>query len=67
MEKTENRYEVATVEELHKAGRKIVSVKGMEIGVFAVGEQFYAWRNICPHAGAPVCEGPVCGTTVISI
>ncbi|SFD63791.1 Ferredoxin subunit of nitrite reductase or a ring-hydroxylating dioxygenase [Paenibacillus catalpae] len=67
MEKTQNRYEAATVEELRNAKRLIVTVKGMEIGLFAVGEQFYAWRNICPHAAAPVCQGPVCGTRLPSL
>ncbi|MFC4102681.1 Rieske (2Fe-2S) protein [Paenibacillus xanthanilyticus] len=67
MEKTRIRYEAGTAEELSKSGRLIVTVKGMEIGLFAVGDRFYAWRNTCPHAGAPVCEGPVCGTRLPSL
>lgn len=35
----------------------------LEIGVFRIGEKFYAYRNVCPHAGAPVCEGWITGTT----
>jgi nitrite reductase/ring-hydroxylating ferredoxin subunit len=67
MEKTQDRYEVASLQELRQAGRKIVTIKGMEIGVFAVGDEVYAWRNMCPHGGAPVCEGPVCGTRLPSL
>lgn len=67
MSKTETRYVVATVAELRETGRKIATVKGMEIGVFAVGDHYYAWRNTCPHGGAPVCEGPVCGTRLLSM
>jgi nitrite reductase (NADH) small subunit len=67
MNNTEHRIFVASVEELRRAGRILTTVKGMEIGVFAVGEQYYAWRNVCPHAGAPVCEGPICGTRMPSL
>lgn len=67
MNNTEQRIFVASVEDLRRAGRILTTVKGMEIGVFAVGEQYYAWRNVCPHAGAPVCEGPICGTRMPSL
>lgn len=55
-----NRYEVAEVEAIRRAGFVIYTVEGNEIGVFAIGDAFYAWRNRCPHAAAPVCEGAVC-------
>jgi nitrite reductase (NADH) small subunit len=29
-----------------------------------VGGKLVAYRNVCPHAGAPVCQGRVCGTTL---
>jgi nitrite reductase (NADH) small subunit len=57
---------VATTDELRDSGKKIVTVKGMEIGVFALEDQYYAWRNVCPHAGAPMCEGSIGGTTLPS-
>ncbi|MEF3304112.1 Rieske (2Fe-2S) protein [Paenibacillus sp. GYB003] len=60
------RYFAAKVEDVKANGRAIVVVKGMEVGIFHVGGQFYAWRNVCPHAAAPVCEGPVCGTRLPS-
>ncbi|WP_102348827.1 Rieske (2Fe-2S) protein [Bacillus sp. Marseille-P3661] len=61
-----NKYEVAKVSEIKENGPKIVEVKGMEVGVYYVQGQFYAYRNFCPHAAAPACEGVVCGTRLTS-
>jgi nitrite reductase (NADH) small subunit len=33
------------------------------IGVFNVRNRFYAVKNVCPHMGAPLCQGVVTGTT----
>lgn len=60
-------YPVATMSELQEFGRKIVQVKQIEVGLFLVNGQVYAWRNICPHGAAPVCEGVVCGTRLPSL
>ncbi|MDF2958276.1 MAG: (2Fe-2S)-binding protein [Paenibacillus sp.] len=67
MSQVKTRYAVASVGELDETGRKIVEVKGIEIGVFRVKDSYYAWRNLCPHAAAPVCEGKVCGTRLPSM
>jgi nitrite reductase (NADH) small subunit len=64
---TSTRFAAATVQELAEKGRKIVTVKGMEYGIFLVNGTYYAWRNICPHAAAPICEGTVCGTRLPSL
>lgn len=37
--------------------RKVVVADGREVGVFRLGDKFYAWENTCPHAGGPVCQG----------
>ena len=69
-EKKVVRHAVASVGEIGIGERKIVRVpmfgKEVEIGVFNVGGRFFAYRNVCPHAGAPVCQGHVCGTTAPS-
>lgn len=39
--------------------RRIVEVGGRSIGVFRVGDRFYALRNRCPHQGGPLCLGRV--------
>lgn len=62
----ERRYVVARVDEIAPGGRKIVEVGKRSIGVFNVNGRFYALRNSCPHQGAPLCIGPVTGTTFAS-
>ena len=39
--------------------RRIVTVGNRSIGVFRVGDEFYAVRNRCPHQGGPLCLGRV--------
>lgn len=64
------RHAVAKVAEMPVGARKIVKVpafgKEVEIGLFNVNGKLVAYRNVCPHAGAPVCQGKVCGTTAPS-
>jgi nitrite reductase/ring-hydroxylating ferredoxin subunit len=37
---------------------------GDELAVFNVNGEFYAIENSCPHKGAPLSEGAVCGHVV---
>lgn len=48
---------VANIDELPEGERLIVRVARREIGIFNVGGEFFALRNVCPHRGAPVCDG----------
>ena len=48
-----SRHIVATVDEIAPGTCKIVTVKGREIGVFHVNDEFFAIINRCPHQGAP--------------
>ncbi len=48
---------VAKESELTDGDRKVVSVDGIDVGVFRVDGELVAWRNHCPHAGGPVCQG----------
>ena len=43
---------------------RIVEIDGRSIGVFRVGEKFYALPNVCFHQGGPLCEGKVTGTLI---
>lgn len=52
---------VAPVEEFPSGERRIVEVGGRSIGVFHVGERFFAVRNRCPHQGGPLCRGHILG------
>ncbi|MFU0507562.1 Rieske (2Fe-2S) protein [Pseudaminobacter sp. NGMCC 1.201702] len=42
---------------------KIVSIGRLSVGLFRLDDEFHALLNVCPHKGAALCEGPVCGTT----
>ena len=52
---------VATVDEIPPGERKIVEIGGRSLGVFNIKGEFYALRNICPHQGGPLCQGPLTG------
>lgn len=60
-----NRYFACHCSELID-NRKIVEVKGIELGIYCVDGTYYAWRNLCPHAAAPVCSGKITGTRMPS-
>jgi 3-phenylpropionate/trans-cinnamate dioxygenase ferredoxin subunit len=43
-----------------KPGEKvIVKVAGTEIGIYNVGGQLHAVRNVCADQGGPLCQGEV--------
>ena len=48
---------VGAVEEFEDRSKRVVTVGNAEIGVFRLGDDFHAWRNVCPHQGGPVCQG----------
>ncbi|HVG50869.1 MAG TPA: Rieske (2Fe-2S) protein [Xanthobacteraceae bacterium] len=55
------RHVVAAAAEIPPGAKKLVTVKGREIGVFNVGGEYFALANRCPHAGGPMCEGRIAG------
>ena len=50
---------VAEAAAFEERGRKVVTAGDLEIGVFRLGDAYYAWENNCPHQGGPVCQGKV--------
>lgn len=40
-------------------GRKLIEASGVEVGVFKLGGEFYAYENVCPHIGGPACQGKI--------
>jgi nitrite reductase (NADH) small subunit len=44
----------------------ICSVDGVEIGVAFADGKYFAVRNVCPHQGAPICQGSIAGTMLPS-
>lgn len=41
-----------------------MTLEGRSIGVFNVGGEFFALRNVCPHQGGPLCQGVLSGFVV---
>jgi len=50
---------VAKTDEIGDRESRIVVDGDLEIGVFRLGEEFFAWENNCPHMGGPVCQGKI--------
>jgi nitrite reductase/ring-hydroxylating ferredoxin subunit len=48
---------VARLDEFGPGERRIVEAGRRSIGVFRVGDRFYAINNYCPHQGGPLCLG----------
>ena len=40
-------------------GRKLIESGGIEVGVFKLGGEFFAYENVCPHIGGPACQGKI--------
>lgn len=50
---------VARVEQIPDGARKIVGVENISVGIFNIGGEYFAIKNVCPHQGAPLCEGHI--------
>jgi hypothetical protein len=48
---------VAEVAAFGEFDRKVIDVAGMEVGIFRLGSDFFAYENKCPHLEGPVCQG----------
>ncbi|MEV0071053.1 Rieske 2Fe-2S domain-containing protein [Amycolatopsis sp. NPDC050768] len=48
---------VSRLDEFPPGERRIVQAGRRSIGVFRVGDRFYAINNHCPHMGGPLCLG----------
>jgi nitrite reductase/ring-hydroxylating ferredoxin subunit len=60
------RIRVGTVDEVRREGCRVVDVAGRPVGVIAVGDEFFAVSDRCPHMGASMCTGSLGGTLVAS-
>jgi nitrite reductase/ring-hydroxylating ferredoxin subunit len=48
---------VSRVDEFPPGERRIIEAGRRSIGVFRIGDRFYAINNHCPHQGGPLCRG----------
>ena len=56
-----DRYEITPSAEVEAGKARLVQVAGLELGIFRVGSEYRAYRNVCPHAAAPIAGGRVTG------
>lgn len=49
-------------DELPAGSNRIVTDGKWSAGVYNIAGKLHAIRNVCPHAGAPLCKGTVHGT-----
>ena len=45
-------------------GATVELLNGMELALYNIEGRFFAIENFCPHKGAPLADGNVCGNTV---
>jgi nitrite reductase (NADH) small subunit len=50
---------VARLSELDDGDYRVYAVDEFEVGIFRLGDRVIAYRNDCPHAGGPVCQGKI--------
>ena len=43
--------------DFEEEGRRVITKNGLEIGVFRINGNFFAYENHCAHQGGPVCQG----------
>jgi 3-phenylpropionate/trans-cinnamate dioxygenase ferredoxin subunit len=55
------RHVVGPLSELPPGTRRRVEIDGRAIAIFNVDGELYALRDVCPHQGAPLSAGVVCG------
>ncbi|WP_168119599.1 Rieske (2Fe-2S) protein [Paenibacillus sp. HB172176] len=59
-------YPIASTEEIPEGTFKMIQIQEKSIGLYNVKGDYYAVNNYCPHQGAELCKGIVCGTTLES-
>ena len=55
---------VCRVDEIPRGGARLFAVGETMVGVFRLGDEFFALQNECPHAGASLAHGLIDGDTV---
>lgn len=53
------RHEVAGSEDIPEGGRLLISIDGLQVGIFRFRGALYAYENVCAHQGGPACQGRI--------
>ncbi len=56
---------ITRIENVPPQEGRSVSIGGMELAIFNLGDRFATIENQCPHKGGPLCDGIVSGTAVV--
>ena len=55
-------YDLMNESEIAEGSSRLVTLNAREIGIFKAKGKIYAYRNVCPHDGGPVCTGTITGS-----
>ena len=55
---------VGNESEFEDRGRKVIEYNDLEVGVFFLDGEFYAYENNCVHQGGPICQGRILNRVV---
>ena len=55
---------VGREDEFEDRGRKVVVSGTLEIGVFFIDGEYFAYENKCVHQGGPICQGRILNRVV---
>jgi nitrite reductase (NADH) small subunit len=59
------RVQVGRVEDVPEGrGATVELADGAELALYNIEGKFYAIENFCPHKGAPLAEGHLCGNII---
>jgi nitrite reductase/ring-hydroxylating ferredoxin subunit len=58
-------YPVADITTLLPGAKQVVTVRGVEIGIFNIDGTLYALPNRCTHQWGPLCEGALSSTIAV--
>lgn len=59
MERKMPEYNAGKVADYADGDRKVIVCGDKEVGVFRLGDDFFAWHNRCAHRAGPVCQGRI--------
>jgi nitrite reductase (NADH) small subunit len=57
VEKFREEIPVGRLADLADGDHTVFAIDAFEVGVFRIGDKVVAYKNDCPHAGGPVCQG----------
>jgi nitrite reductase/ring-hydroxylating ferredoxin subunit len=52
-------YSAGKVTDYADGDRKVVDCGELEVGIFKIDGEFFAWHNRCAHRAGPVCQGRI--------